>query len=442
MMNLLTIPLAGGIHMGGWRHPDAWPNTVMNLDATIEITRIAERGKLDGVFLADGNAVRDVDRPALFEANTPSSRPSVFDPVTMFAAIARYTSHIGFVSTATTTYEQPYSVARRFASLDHISGGRAGWNVVTGSYAGDALNFSRAAHPPREERYERAAEFVEVVKGLWDSWSDDAFVQNKDTGQFLRPDRVHVLDHVGKHFQVKGPLNVARPPQGHPVIFMAGQSERGRELAAATADAMFASADRKEVCQSEYADIKGRMAKYGRDPRSLRFLPGMCAIVGESVAEAEDLFGMLQSLISPALGIEFLSKLLLMDLSGVAVDDRLPPLVGDPPGGTVSRIQVAAMAQREGLTVRQTYERALPALGNAVFKGTASHVADEMEDWYRSEACDGFIVNAPVMPQGLNAIVDRLVPELQHRGIFRREYAGRTLRENLGLAKPANRFFQ
>lgn len=274
MMHLVSIPSTVGGHLGGWRHPDSYDNSVMNLDCVVELAQIAERGKLDAVFLADGNAVRDMDRPELFAANFPSARPAGFEPTTVLSAVSMVARRIGVVATATTTYDEPYSVARRFASLDHISKGRAGWNLVTSSYAGDALNYGRSEHMPREDRYGRAQEFYEVVVDLWDSWADDAFPQNKATGQFLDPTRVREINHTGKHFIVKGPLNVARSVQGRPVVFMAGQSEHGMELAARYADALFGAGSTKQDCVDAYADIKGRMGKYGRPPEALRILPG------------------------------------------------------------------------------------------------------------------------------------------------------------------------
>ncbi len=246
-----------GAHLGGWRHPDSWSPAVMNLKNSIMCAQIAERGKLDLIFLADGVGVRQLDKPKLFAACSPSDRPAVFEPITMLSAIAMKTEHVGLVATATTTYEEPYTLARKFASLDHISEGRAGWNLVTTSNAEDSMNFGKEQHMGRDERYERAREFVDVVRGLWDSWEEDAFPQDKSTGQFLDPDKVHLLNHRGKHFNVRGPLNVARPPQGHPVIFQAGQSEGGLELAAATADCVFGGGGNKEQSIELYANLKG-----------------------------------------------------------------------------------------------------------------------------------------------------------------------------------------
>ena len=439
MMILGANAGALGGHLGGWRHPDSWPTTSMQLRNTIELAQIAERGKLDLLFLADGNGVRQLHNRALFAANSPSDRPGVFEPVTLFAALSQHTTNIGFVATATTTYEEPYTLARKFGSLDHLSGGRAGWNLVTTSNTEDALNFSHAEHVARETRYDRAREFLEVVRGLWDSWDEDAFVQDQASGRYLDPDRVQMLDHKGTHFAVRGPLNMPRPPQGHPVVFSAGQSVPGKELAAYGSDALFASCASKSDGQALFADIKGRMAKYGRAPDELRILPGVSVFVGRTASEADELFDELESLVAPALGVQYLSRIVGADLSGYPLDGPMPDVKSEAVGGTSIGPSINAMAQREGLTVRQAYRRVLPQLGGNMIKGTATQVADMMEDWYRGQACDGFMIAAPVLPRGLRDFVDLVVPELQRRGLFRTEYAGHTLRENLRLARPARR---
>jgi FMN-dependent oxidoreductase (nitrilotriacetate monooxygenase family) len=441
MMNLMTGMLGLGGHLGGWRHRDAWDDMVMNLDHAIEIAKTAERGKFDLLFMADGNAVRQMDKPALFAANSPSDRPAVFEPLTLMSAVAMHTKHIGFLATATTTYEEPYLLARKFASLDHISKGRACWNIVTTSFPGDALNFSRTEHVEHELRYERAREFVEVCKGLWDSWAEDAFPQNKQTGQFLEPSRVHSLEHKGKHFRIKGPLNVARMPQGYPVLFMAGQSEPGREFAASAADCVFAVTDTKEGAQKFYADVKGRLGKYNRRPEDMRIIPGVGIYVGRTAAEADEFYEELQSLISPELGVPYLSKLCEMDLSKYPLDGPMPTEVEKTTAIRSFRDSIIEMAKRDKLTLRQTYQRVLPSMGHVVFKGTPSQIADQMEDWYKSKACDGFNIMTPVLPRSLNEFVDLVIPELQRRGIFRKEYTGKTLRENMGLPMPQNPYF-
>jgi alkanesulfonate monooxygenase len=429
-----------GSHLGGWRHPDSFPTTTMRLERMIEIAKTAESGKLDLMFLADGNGVRQMDKPLLFAANSPSDRPSVFEPVTLFSALSQHTRHIGFVATATTSYEEPFMIARKFASLDHLSGGRAAWNLVTTQYVEDAKNFNRDEHMSREERYERARESLDVVRSLWDSWAEDAFVQNKETGQYLDPSKVRLTNHRGKHFKVKGPLNVARTPQGQPVVFMAGQSDAGKDLAAYGGEGLFGTASSKQEAQREYADIKGRMPKYGRPPEALCIMPGLSVYVGRTAAEADELFEELQSLISPALGLNYLSKIVGFDVTGAKLDDPMPQQRTESLGGTAIGRSVLDMALRDKLTVRGTYQRVLSAMGGNLVRGTASQIADFIEDWYRSEACDGFILSMPVEPRSLRAFVELVVPELERRGLRTPDYPGKTLRENMGLATPPDPF--
>jgi alkanesulfonate monooxygenase len=429
-----------GGHLGGWRHRDAFPSTAMQLQNAIEVAKLAEQGKFDLLFLADGNGVRQMDKPALFAANSPSDRPTVFEPVTLFSALSQHTSHIGFVATATTSYDPPFLLARKFASLDHLSGGRAAWNLVTTQYVEDAKNFGRDEHFGRETRYEMAKECLEVVRALWDSWGADAFVQDKATGQYLDPSKVRPVNHSGTYFSVKGPLNVARTPQGQPVVFMAGQSEAGLELAAYGAEGLFGSASNLAEARKVYADIKGRMPKYGRHPDSLKIMPGMTVFVGRTGSEADELYEELQSLISPALAVTYLSKIVGFDVSPFPVEGKMPNRVVESLGGTAIGRSVLDMAAREGLTVRQTYERILPSMGGNMAKGSPTQVADILEAWYTEKGCDGFVLSMPVQPRVLRDFVTMVVPELQRRGLFRTEYEGTTLRANMGLAVPPDPF--
>lgn len=441
--NRIVLGINGGAlggHLGGWRHPDSFPTTAMRLERMIEIAKTAESGKLDLMFLADGNGVRQMDKPTLFAANSPSDRPTVFEPVTLFAALAQHTKHIGFVATATTSYEEPFMIARKFASLDHLSGGRAAWNLVTTQYIEDAKNFNRDEHMGREERYERARESLDVVRSLWDSWASDAFVQDKSTGQYLDPARVRLTNHRGKHFKVKGPLNVARTPQGQPVVFMAGQSDAGKDLAAYGGEGLFGTASNKEEAQREYADIKDRMPQYGRPPEALCIMPGLAVYPGRSTAEADELYEELQSLISPALGLSYLSKIVGFDVTDEKLDAPMPQQRKESVGGTAIGRSVLDMAARDKLSVKATYQRVLPSMAGNMIRGTASQVVDFMEDWYRSKACDGFILSMPVQPRSLRAFVELVVPELERRGLRTPDYPGRTLRENMGLAIPPDPF--
>lgn len=442
---MMVLGFTGGAlggHLAGWRHKDSFPTTAMQLPCMVEMAKIAERGKLDLMFLADGNGVRQMDKPALFAANSPSDRPAVFEPVTLFAAVAQHTRRIGLVATATTSYEEPFTIARKFASLDHLSGGRSGWNLVTTQYVEDAKNFGRDEHMGRVERYERARESLDVVRALWDSWATDAFLEDKATGRYLDPARVRMTNHRGKHFAVKGPLNVARAPQGQPVVFMAGQSDAGKELAAYGGEGLFGTASGKAEAQREYADIKGRMAKYGRPPDALKILPALSVFVGRTAAEADELYDELQALIPPALAVSYLSKLVGFDVTGAPLDGPMPRSPGENLGGTAIGRSVVEMAQREGLSVRMTYQRVLPSMGGNMVKGDPGQVADFLEDWYRSQACDGFMLSMPVQPRSLRDFVELVVPELQRRGLRPLDYPGPTLRDNMGLARPADPFEQ
>ena len=433
---------AQGSHVGEWRHPDAWDNPAANIGNAMRLAQIAEAGKMDLLFLADGNGVRNMDKPNLFAATSPSDRPGVFEPVTLLSALAMVTQHIGLVATTTTTYDAPFHVARRFASLDHISGGRAGWNLVTTSNANDALNFSHTEHVARDTRYERANEFADIVKGLWDSWADDAFPQDKASGRFLDPSKVQALRHKGKHFEVSGPLNAPRPPQGHPVVFSAGQSEAGRELSARHADCIFAIEGSLEAGQALYTDFKDRLAKYGREPEDLKILSGVTIIVGETAQQAADIAGELDDLVPLAVGVDYLSKMTGLNMKAFPVDGPMPNWPEGHHGPTGIAGAIVQVAQEEGLTVQQTYMRILPQMAGNMFTGDPVQVADVMEAWYSGKACDGFMIAAPVVPTGMERFTHLVVPELQRRGLFRSEYEGRTLRENIGLKRPVRRIVE
>ncbi|MEZ3159584.1 LLM class flavin-dependent oxidoreductase [Microbacterium sp. BWT-B31] len=439
-MILVTNVYPVGGHIGGWRDPSAFNRIVMNLDAMTQIARLAERGKFHSLFLADGNAVRQMEKRELFENVTPTDRPASFEPTTAMAAIAQHTEHIGMFVTATTTYEEPYSLARRLSSLDHISRGRAIWNVVTTSYPGDAANFGSAAFPERDDRYRRANEFIEVCKALWDSWAADAFPQDKATGRFLDADRVRRIDHHGEFFDVQGPLNVGRSPQGHPVLFMAGQSEPGRDLAARHAECLFASARTKEQSEELAVDVRSRMAAYGRLPTDIKIIPGVSVNVAETKEDARELNKHLASLVSPELGFQYLSSYLHADLTGLDPDGPLPDLTGDIAGVRSIRDQLYNEAVGRGLSIRQTWTKLIAGTGDEPFTGTAGEVADQLQEWFESGACDGFMLGVPTLPRGLERVVDLLIPELQRRSLFHEEYTGGTLREELRLRAPASRF--
>lgn len=437
-LRLGAFIMATGHHIAAWRHPGSQADAGINIDHYVQLAQTAERGLFDQVFVADSPGQRHRgDEDSL----SRQGRVSYFEPVTLWAALSQVTRHIGFVATASTTYEDPYLLARKFASLDHISKGRAAWNVVTTSADNVHGNFGLAAHPDPATRYARAHEFVEVVKGLWDSFDDDAFVRDASTGVYFDPRKLHALNHVGKHFKVEGPLNIERPPQGHPVIVQAGSSEDGKELAAATAEAIFTAWTSREEAQAFYADVKGRMAKYGRRPEQLLVLPGISPVIGRTEEEARAKWAELQALIHPSVGLNVLQPFWPHDDLSRWDLDAPPPYYPEPPQGVNSRAHVVIqLARRERFTVRQLYEYLAGARGHWVVVGTPAQIADQMQDWFEHGAADGFNVMPPVLPQSLDEFVDLVVPELQRRGLFRTAYEGRTLRENLGLARPASRY--
>jgi len=423
------------IHTAAWRYPGAFPDANFNIQHLVRFAQTLERGLFDAFFMADHLAVLNMPMAALKRSATVTS----FDPPTLLPALAMVTRHLGLIATASTTFEEPYHVARRFASLDHLSGGRAGWNIVTTSNPDAALNFGLEEHVEHDERYRRGREFFDVVTGLWDSWADDAFIRDVERGIYFDPEKLHVLNHKGKYFSVRGPLNVARPIQGWPVIVQAGASEAGRQIAAETAEVIFASSRTLAEGREFYADVKGRMEKLGRARDHMKILPGALVVVGDTVEEARAKRAKLDSLVHPDSGIASLSIALGHDVSGFDLDGPLPE-IPETNASQSGRERVLAVARREGLTVRQLAQRA-GGYGGLSMVGTPATIADTMQEWLESEASDGFNVMFPYLPEGLDDFVERVVPELQRRGIFRREYEGRTLRENLGLPWVANRFF-
>jgi FMN-dependent oxidoreductase (nitrilotriacetate monooxygenase family) len=429
-----------GHHVASWLHPDAQADAGTNFHHYLQLAQMSERGKFDLMFLADALAVRDGNLQAL--CRWPQYM-AYFEPITLLSGIAPLTEHIGLVATATTSYNEPYNVARKFASLDLISGGRAGWNVVTSANLSEAFNFGREAHYEHGERYDRALEFTEVVRGLWDSWDDDAFLRDRESGIYFDPAKLHTLNHKGGYFSVRGPLNVARSPQGQPVIFQAGSSEVGRELAARTAEAVFTPQHTLEGAQAFYTDVKGRMAKYGRSPDHLKIMPGLNPIPGRTEREAKEKHQYLQSLIHPDVGLELLSNALAgFDLRPYDLDGPLPEAVYEvmPKGSTTSFRNVLNWARQENLTIRQLYQRFAGARGQRTVMGTAAQIVDQMEDWFVNYGVDGFLIQPPHLPGGLVDFIELVIPELQERGLFRTEYEGPTLRDNLGLPRPPSRY--
>ena len=423
------------IHTGAWRYPGAFPDANFNLAHLKRFAQTLERGKFDAFFMADHLAVLNMPIEALKRSHTVSS----FEPFTLLSALAAVTEHIGLIATASTTFDAPYHIARRFASLDHISGGRAGWNIVTTSNPDAALNFGLEDHVEHGERYARAREFYEVVTGLWDSWADDAFTRDVESGTFFDPNKLHVLEHKGRYLSVHGPLNIARPLQGWPVIVQAGASDAGRQLAAETAEVVFAAGSNLGGAQRFYADVKGRAERAGRNPDHLKILPGALVIVADTVEEARAKRARLDGLVHYDSAIASLSIALGQDASGFDPEGPLPP-IPETNASKSGRERVIELAKREKLNVRQLAQR-LGGYGGLAFVGTPATIANEMEQFLVERGSDGFNIMFPYLPQGLDDFVERVVPELQRRGLFRREYPGPTLRDTLGLPRPVNRFF-
>jgi FMN-dependent oxidoreductase (nitrilotriacetate monooxygenase family) len=423
------------IHTGAWRYPGAWPDMNFNFVHIKRCIQTLEAAKFDAFFMADHMAVLNMPMDALKRSHTSTS----FEPFTLLSALSQATTHIGLVATGSTTFDAPYHIARRFASLDHISGGRAGWNIVTTSNPDAALNFGMDEHMEHGERYHRAREFYDVVTGLWDSWADDAFVRDVENGIFFDPAKMHVLNHKGEHLSVRGPLNIARPIQGWPVIVQAGASDAGRRLASETAEAVFTAQSSIEVGRQFYADVKGRMDKLGRKREHMKILPACFVVVGETIEEARAKRAKLDSLVNYANSIASLSIAIGHDASKFDPDGPLPE-IPESNASKSGRERAIALAKRENLTVRQLAQR-LGGYSGLAMVGTPKTIADEMEEWIETEASDGFTIMFPYLPGGLDDFVNGVVPELQRRGRFRREYEGNTLRENLGLPRPENRFF-
>ncbi|MDB5648614.1 MAG: nitrilotriacetate monooxygenase [Hyphomicrobiales bacterium] len=424
-----------GHHIGSWRHPDAQADAGVNFPHFVQMAQTAERGLFDMLFSADSPTAFTAEPEALHRTHYVAW----IEPFSLLVALAGFTKHIGLVCTASTSFEEPYALARRFASLDLISGGRGGWNIVTTGNPAAAANFGDEPHLPKAERYKKAREFADVVRGLWDSWDDDAFVRNRETGVFFDREKMHVLDHHGAYYNVQGPLNVARSPQGQPVIVQAGASDDGRELAAETAEVVFTAHEELDAAKAFYDDVKGRMAKYGRERDDLKIMPGLSVIVAPTRQEAQDKFQSLQDLIHPDIGVAVLSRKMGFDFSGFPVDGPVPPV----PSSNVLSSRVDALveaAQRDNLTIRQLYQKFCSTRGHFSLIGTPADIADQMTEWFEKGAADGFNFIAPYLPGGLDNFVDLVVPELQRRGVYRTHYEGTTLRDNLGLKVPVSRY--
>lgn len=433
-MHLGAMLYPTGYHVAAWRDPDVPPRAGIDFRHLSAMARAAERGRFDFVFLADSLAVRGRDLPAL--SRTAIRYIGQYDPLTLLSALAVVTERIGLVGSASTTYNEPYHLARKLASIDHISGGRAGWNLVTSQNEDEAANFGCDAHPAHADRYRRADEFTRVLKGLWNSWEDDAFVNDKASGLYFDPVKVHELGHRGEFFSVRGPLNVPRPPQGFPVLVQSGSSEAGKDLAARMAEVVFTAQPTIEEARAFYADVKGRVARAGRDPAQVKILVGAFPYVGRTRAEAEDKVARLSALIDPVVAYSLLATQLGSDLSGYPPDGPLPEDLPETNQGKSRRGLLIEMARRERMSIRQLCAFVAASRGHWTLTGDPAEIAGQMQDWTESGGADGFIVIPPTLPDGLVAFVDLVIPELQRRGVFRCEYSGSTLREHFGLARP------
>jgi FMN-dependent oxidoreductase (nitrilotriacetate monooxygenase family) len=428
--HLNAFLMSTGHHEASWRLPESDP--VVNTDVRhfVRLAQTAERGRMDSVFFADS--------PTLM--GEVGRRPAgALEPTVLLAAMAMATEHVGLIATASTTYNEPYNLARRFASLDHISGGRAGWNVVTTATLDAARNFNLQQLPSHRERYERADEFVRVCTQLWDSWEDDAVLADKVAGVWADAAKVHATDHVGTTFQVAGPLNLPRSPQGRPVLVQAGSSESGRDFAARHAEAIFTAQQTLADAREFYADVKARARGLGRDPDAVKVLPGIVPVLGATEKEARVLDRELDELIRPEYARAQLAHTLRVDPGDLPLDRELPADLPDEDQieGAKSRYTlIVELARRERLTVRELIGRLGGGRGHRTLPGTPEQVADAIQEWFEGGAADGFNVMPAVLPSGLDAFVEHVVPLLQDRGLFRREYVGRTLRDHYGLARP------
>ncbi len=428
-----------GYHVGAWRHRDTVKGGNSMLQTFLGVAQTAERAKFDMVFLADGIGVRLDDKP---KGSLCRSHHNVeLEPLTLLSALAALTQNIGLVATASTTYNEPFHIARKYGSLDQISGGRAAWNVVTSWSDQEAWNFSMSKQLDYDTRYERAAEFVDVVTGLWDSWDGDAFIIDKESGVFFDDRKMHVLDHVGKHFSVRGPLSVRRSPQGRPVLVQAGVSEPGQQIAAQHCDMVFMAKNDLKSAQDYYASVKGRLEGYGRQRSDLLMMLGLTPIVGRTRDEAQEKYEELESLIDPIVGLQLLYRS-FGDLSHLPLDGPVPKPDLEKVGLKSSAQMYYDLAQKNNLTIRQLYKKLGMAQEHKTVVGTAKDVADEMQSWFEAGAADGFNITPTHLPQGIDDFVELVLPELRRRGLFREEYEGTTLRENLGLPVPKSRYEQ
>jgi len=436
-MKLAGMWTAPGSHTAGWRMPGSVEGTAYTFRHTADIAQICERGKMDCLFFADSNLMQNSD---LLEkrdiAMERQSAPARLEAMSVITALAAVTSNIGLIATATTTYNEPYNIARRFATIDQISGGRGGWNLVTSQHVREAMNYGLEDHMEHDERYARAEEFFDVCAGLWDGWEYGAIVEDKANARYSDMSKFHMLDHAGRYFKVKGPLNVPRSPQGRPIIAQAGASGPGRDLAARIADMVFLASSDMADCKAFADDVRARAEKFGRKPSDFTVTPGFVPVVGRTEAEAREHYLELQSQITDEQAIGAIRHLSGgLDLSKFPLDGPLPDL--PPTNGPQARQKILIeTARRENFTLREAGRWFAQSFGHNVVWGSPEMIADFMEEWFRKEACDGYCILFPYYRRGVTDFVDLVIPELQRRGLFRTEYEGSTLRENLGLPVP------
>ncbi|KPF90774.1 hypothetical protein IP81_14020 [Novosphingobium sp. AAP83] len=435
-MKLLAFMMQTGGHIAGWRHPRAANNALCDIDYFRRLGQTAERGLFDGVFLADYVGYHPVKGAEIFAGlETPK-----LDPLVVLSTIAAVTSNLGLIGTASTSYSHPYDLARRFASLDHLSEGRAGWNIVTSTMENEAHNYGRPAHLEHAERYARADEFVNVARRLWDSWQEGAVLADKASGRYTDPARITAVNHAGEHFRIAGPLTVPRPPQGHPVLVQAGASATGQRFAAVNAEVIFTSHPTIETAKMFRLAMHAQLAEVGRAPASLKVMPAITPIIGDTKQAAQDLQRELDGLIPMHIAVSKLEALLgNIDLSGHDPDGPLPPLPEAALAGQNStRDRVLELSVRQNLSIRALARQVAAGRTSHTVVGTAEDVAQTLIDWETQGAADGFVISPPFLPAGLEDFVDQVIPILQKSGHFRTAYEGATLRENLGLAVPEN----
>ena len=434
-LHLGAFLFGAGHHLAAWRHPDVDPAAYTRLETLQSHARLAEAAKFDAIFFADNVGLSDAPAQTLSQ----SALPHVFDPLLVQSALAAVTERIGLVATVSTTYLPPYHLARKFATLDHLSGGRSGWNLVTSGSEFEAKAFGLPHQLEHAERYKIAHDYVKIVKGLWDTWEDDAFVRDQAASRFFDPDKLHRIQHQGLKFHVQGGLQAPRPPQGYPVLVQAGSSNDGQDLAAATAELVFTAQQTVEDARAFYSDLKSRLPAWGRTEDELKILPGVSPFVGRTESEAREKFEQLQDLIDPAVGLGLISAFLGgVDLTAYPLDGPFPADLPVGEGWKSRHDLFNKLAQRENLSIRELYKHVATGRGHWTVVGTPESIADQLEHWFKTGAADGFNILAPTLPHGLKDFADLVIPELQRRGLFRTEYTGRTLREHLGLRRPAH----